>query len=188
MSHHTIPTIETERLLLRALTPEDAEDYHAAVAADPDVMKYLPGGVPRPFERTLQSIAFFEQTWRDAGLSGLGVVVKAENRLIGQCGLIRIPGSPDDAPEVEVFYAIAKAYWGQGIVTEAARAMLAYGFTQAGLERIIAVAAPQNTASRRVMEKLGMQFEGITSQYYNADLAYYSLTRADWQAINSAAS
>jgi ribosomal-protein-alanine N-acetyltransferase len=178
---HKAPTIETERLILRLLTPDDLETYHAAVAGDPDVMRYLPGGVPRPIERTAQSITAFALTWQDIGISGLGVVLKAENRVIGQCGLWRLP----DGETVEIFYAIGKAYWGQGLVTEAARAMLAYGFNDAGLEQIIALAWPDNKASQRVMQKLGMTHRGTTDRFYNDTLVLYTLDRADWQAANT---
>lgn len=181
LTQHHAPTIETERLILRLLTPDDLETYHAAVAGDPDVMRYLPGGVPRPIERTAQSIAGFAQAWQDIGVSGLGVVVKADNRVIGQCGLWRLP----DGETVEVFYAIGKAYWGQGLVTEAARAMLAYGFTEARLDRIIALAWPDNTASQRVMQKLGMKHEGTTTQFYDDELVLYALDRADWEAAKA---
>jgi ribosomal-protein-alanine N-acetyltransferase len=81
---------------------------------------------------------------------------------------------------VEVAYALGRAHWGGGIASEAARASLRYGFEQMKLPRIIAVAVPENTGSRRVMEKIGMQFEGMTDQYYRATLALYSIQRADF--------
>jgi len=185
MSTPAIPVLETARLRLRAFQPGDADAYHAAVYGDVDVTKYLPGGAPRPIERTYPLIDAFNASWDKNGIGGLAVIVKADGQLIGHCGLIPMSASSLPDPEVEVFYAIGKAYWGQGLVTEAARAVIDDGFTRAGLERIVAVAVPANTASRRVMEKLGMRYEGMTSRYYNAELAYYALSRDDWDFSRS---
>ena len=180
MTSADIPTLETERLRLRAFQPDDAESYHAAVYSDADVTRYLPGGVPRPIERTYQVIDAFRESWQKNGIGGLAVVLKDTGQLIGHCGLIPIGVSSIPYPEVEVFYAIGKAWWGQGYVTEAARAVIEDGFGRAGLTRIVAVAVPENTASRRVMEKLGMIYVGLTDRYYNAELAYYALGRDNW--------
>ena len=184
MSSPVIPVLETDRLLLRAFEPEDAEAYHAAIYSDAEVTRYLPGGAPRPIERSRLLMGAFNASWQKNGVGGLAVVLEASGQVIGHCGLIPIGVSSEPDPETEVFYAIGKAYWGQGLVTEAARAVLADGFTRAGLERVVAVAAPANGASRRVMEKLGMTYQGLTQRYYDAELAYYALNRDDWQTAN----
>jgi ribosomal-protein-alanine N-acetyltransferase len=75
--------------------------------------------------------------------------------LVGFCGLRPL----DNAPGVEVLYGIAPSSWGDGFATEAALAMLHYGFEEAGLDRILGIADKQNAASRRVLEKIGMTFE-----------------------------
>ena len=122
MDAANIPTLETERLRLRRFMPDDLEAYHAAIAADADVMRYLPGGIPRPIEQTRETIRQFERCWQARGYGGFAVIHKAADQIIGQAGLWPAPMSDGSAPEVEVFYALAKAYWGQGLASEAARA------------------------------------------------------------------
>ncbi|MBX3086607.1 MAG: GNAT family N-acetyltransferase, partial [Anaerolineae bacterium] len=111
-----------------------------------------------------------------------GVVHRADNALMGQCGLNRLP---DGA--VEVFYALAKGYWGQGLATEAAHAAVEYGFEVVKLLQIIALAYPDNTASRHVIEKLGMRYQGTTDRYYNIEFAYYTLDAAEHAARQNSA-
>jgi RimJ/RimL family protein N-acetyltransferase len=109
--------LETERLRLRRLEPDDLDAYHAAVNGDADVMKYLPGGVARLTERTAQLISIFNEQWENNGFGAFAVILAAENRLIGHCGLTYIPNIPnsgDASSEVELFYALGKSWWGQG--------------------------------------------------------------------------
>lgn len=182
MDAANIPTLETERLRLRRFMPDDLEAYHAAIAADADVMRYLPGGIPRPIEQTRETIRQFERCWQARGYGGFAVIHKAADQIIGQAGLWPAPMSDGSAPEVEVFYALAKAYWGQGLASEAARAVIADGFTRMGLARIVAVAYPANEASQRVLTKIGMQAEGLCDRYYSTEMACFSLSLADWTA------
>lgn len=185
MTSPAIPVLETPRLRLRPFRPDDLDAYHTAVYSDADVTRFLPGGAPRPIDRTRDLIAAFNANWAAHGIGGLAVILKDGERLIGHCGLIQVGISSLPDPEAEVFYAIGKEHWGQGLVPEAARAVIEDGFTRAGLDRIIALAVPANSASRRVMEKLGMAYEGLTSRYYNAELACYGLSRDAWRAARS---
>jgi ribosomal-protein-alanine N-acetyltransferase len=75
---------------------------------------------------------------------------------------------------------LARASWGQGLASEAAQAALAYGFERVGLERIIALTRPENIASRRVMEKLGMRYEK-NLQIFHLEAVYYAITRDAWR-------
>ena len=166
-----IPTLTTPRLLLRPFEVEDAPEHHRVIYNDPEVMRYLPGGVPRTLEQTQMVIDYFRDHWDQHGIGGWVVIHRTNQTHIGHCGLNRL--KEDGA--VEIFYALAKPYWGQGLTPEAAQAVLRYGFEVAHLTQIIALAVPENTPSRRVMEKIGMRFEGITQRYYNsASLAYYT--------------
>ena len=79
------------------------------------------------------------------------------NQFIGRCGLL--PWTIDQRPEVEVAYLLDKEYWGQGLGTEAARAVLTYGFYQLHLSRLICLIDPENRASVRVAENMGMILE-----------------------------
>jgi ribosomal-protein-alanine N-acetyltransferase len=177
-----MPVLETERLILRPFVPADLDDYHAQIYSDPDVTRYLPGGRPRPLDRTQVVLDYSIEHGRKHGFTLWAVVRKADHQFIGHCGLVYLQNSP----EVEIAYAIGKAFWGQGYVTEAARAALRYGFETAGLEQIIALAVPENIASQRVMQKIGMHYQGTTDRYYNTELALYILNRADFKPDTSA--
>lgn len=165
-------TIETARLLMRPFTLDDAGDYYHAIMSDPDVQRYLPGGQPIPRERAEPMLQHFLDHWTRHQFGAWAVILKADNKLIGQCGLQYVP----ERPEVEVFYAFAKACWGQGFAPEAARAALRFGFETLKLERIIALFAPDNKASERVMIKIGMESQG-TLQAYNTELPCYAMKR-----------
>ena len=170
-------TIETNRLLLRTFTPTDLDDYHTTIYGDADVMRYLPGGVPRSQERTNEVLEFALRHGQEHGFTLWAVINKADNRFIGHCGLVYLR----ESPEVEVAYALGKVWWGQGIAAEAAAACLRFGFEQAALDQILALAVPENTASQRVMQKIGMKHQGITTNYYNTSLVLYRLGREQWK-------
>ena len=173
----TEPEILTERLLLRPYTMEDAEPMHRAVFGDHAVMKFLPGNTARPLDAASKSMAYFIKHWDEHGYGAWGVVHRADDVMIGQCGLNRLP---DGA--VEVFYAFAARYWGQGLATEAARAAMKYGFEVVALPQIIGLAYPDNLASRHVLEKLGMGYRGTTDSYYGITFAHYTLDAAAYAA------
>jgi ribosomal-protein-alanine N-acetyltransferase len=89
--------------------------------------------------------------------------------MVGYCGLRYL----NEMNEVEVLYGLAKPYWGRGIATQAAKATVAYGFNVANLDKLIAMALPNNLASRRVIEKAGLQYEK-SIHMFNLDVLYYS--------------
>jgi ribosomal-protein-alanine N-acetyltransferase len=120
-------------------------------------------------------LTHFMAHWDELAYGVWAVTDKATGGLLGQCGLRFLP----EINEVEVLYLLARAHWGQGLASEAAQAALAYGFDQVGLQRIIALTKPENTASRRVMEKLGMQYEK-NLHIFNLQAVYYAMTRQAW--------
>lgn len=172
----TLSRVDTARLRLRPFTLDDIDAYHRAIFSDPDVMRYLPGGKPLPVERVRLMINRVRAHWAEHGYGLWAVELRGEGILIGHCGLQNLP----DAPEVELAYGIARPYWGRGLVTEAARASVRFGFEHAQLDHIIAVAVPEHAASRRVMEKIGMVYDG-TGTYYGTELVRYVLRRADYR-------
>jgi ribosomal-protein-alanine N-acetyltransferase len=103
------------------------------------------------------------------------VVDKASGALVGQCGLNRLP----DGSDVELLYALARAEWGRGLATEAGRAALEHGFQSVGLRRIVAVTRPEHAASRRVMERLGMAYEG-GRELFGMHVVCYAVTLDRW--------
>ncbi|MBC6430927.1 GNAT family N-acetyltransferase [Nostoc sp. HG1] len=117
-----MPEIETARLLLNAVTPQDL-DKLAPILSNPAVMRYSPRGpIPKDQvkEVTQQTLQFFITHWQQQGFGVWAVVEKATVKLIGHCGLNFLPNSP----EVEILYWLDKTYWNQGIASEATKASL----------------------------------------------------------------
>ena len=106
-----MPTIETARLRLRLFTLDDTDAYYQAIMRDPDVQRFLPSGQPQPRDHAESTLRFFIDYWGAHQMGGFAIIQQADDTLIGQCGLQYIPGAED---EVEVYYALAKAYWSQG--------------------------------------------------------------------------
>jgi len=148
--------LETQRLLFRRLLPQDLDDLYA-LYADPEIRRYYPEGV-LTYEETRQELEWFLNGHPAHPELGLWATIhKATGRFIGRCGLL--PLEIDGRQEVEVAYLIAKEFWGQGLATEATRAIAEYAFERLGLERLISLVTPGNTASQRVAEKTGMHLE-----------------------------
>jgi len=147
------PSIETNRLLLRPFTPDDAEALHAQVFGDPDVMEFLPGGIPRTLKQTERVIEYYTEAWKQYGYGVWAATLKDSGVMIGQAGLNFV----EDVQQTEVLFAIGKAYWGKGYAPEAAQAAMRFGFHEAGLGKIVALVALENERSLNVIKKLGMQ-------------------------------
>ena len=171
--------IETARLRLRQFAPTDFEEL-LALRSDPDVMRFIGSGGPHDEGQVRASLDKHLRRWEEHGFGMWAVEFKDEGALVGWCGLVYL----EDGEEVEVGYGFSKAHWGKGLATEAARASLRYGFETLGLERIVAVAQPENVASRRVMEKIGMKYVR-KDFFYGTDVVYYCITRSEFQPDNS---
>ena len=148
--------LETPRLLLRHLIPEDLDDLYA-LYSDPEIRRYFPEGT-LTYEETKEELEWFLHGHPKHPELGLWATIHKEtNQFIGRCGLL--PWTIDGRYEVEVAYLIAKEYWGQGLGTEAAQGVLQYGFEQLGLARLICLIDRDNQASMRVAQNIGMTFE-----------------------------
>lgn len=176
-----IPSIVTDRLILRPFTQADADDYYAEVQSDPVVMQFLVGRAPRTREQVPGRIDFITGHYRDHGFGIWAVTDRATGAFMGQCGLNTILASdmPDDQPGVEIAYALGQRWWGRGYATEGVRAALAWGFDVQVLETIWGVAYPENTASRRVMTKAGMTLLGVDDRIYHTTMAVFRMQRGD---------
>ena len=172
MLSSTILTIETARLVLRSFSLDDLDDYAHLIFADAEVMRYLPQRDLNPRERAERTLTVFAERWSQQGFGVWAVIDKITGNFMGHCGL----GSVPEAGEVEVLYALGRAYWGRGFATEAARTSVQFGFEVANLARLIALAVPENIASRRVMEHLGFVYEK-DAHYFGLDLVQYALQR-----------
>lgn len=151
-----IPTLETPRLTLRAPRMSDANDIFA-YAQDAEFFTYLPAEPHKSIEDTRAFIRsqldFIAQEQRVIW----SVVHRADQKVIGACNIHDIERKHF---RCEMGYALARAYWGQGLMTEAARAMLRHAFGTMQAHRVVAMCEPNNIGSERVMQKCGMTYEG----------------------------
>jgi [ribosomal protein S5]-alanine N-acetyltransferase len=146
--------LETERLLLREFDEGDAEPFYL-MGSDPAVIRYTgdPGGGFTSVEHALEILRSRPiADYRTYGYGRWACVLKASGEVIGFAGLKYL----SDSQEVDLGYRLLPAYWGQGLATEACRAVLDYGRTRLDIERIIGLVDPENVASVRVLEKLGL--------------------------------
>ena len=146
--------LETERLFLAAWQIADWTAFRP-IATDPEVMRYITGGATWTDDQ-IQS--FVERQMRldsEQGFCRWKLLSKATGEIIGFCGV----GYWGDAHDLEIGWWLARQYWGRGLATEAERAALRDAFGRVRLTRIVSIARPANTASIRIMEKLGLQPE-----------------------------
>ena len=146
--------MRTSRLLLRPWRDEDVAAF-AKMSADPVVMEYL---LPLSL-RGLSAEAWVARArahWDERGFGQWVVELPGEASFIGVVGLGVVSFEARFTPAVDVAWRLARAYWGRGYATEAARAALEYGFRKLSLGEIVALTVPANQRSRRVMERLGM--------------------------------
>src|SRR5579859_1304885 len=154
-----IDALFTERLLLREFADTDF-DALREIDGDPEILRYrtrteITPAETRAFLVQAQSEAADQPRQRYA----LAVVLRAGGRLVGQCGLTIINSAYDEA---FMWYSVSRREWGQGYATEAAARLLRFGFEDAGLRRIFAECHPDNLASARVMEKIGLRRESVS--------------------------
>jgi RimJ/RimL family protein N-acetyltransferase len=168
----TLPQLTTARLRLRARAAADLE-ANLAMDLDPEVHRFIfVSGPPDPLAHREALARRIASGWPETG--GIWVVEWRERPgFLGWCGLFPL----EDSGLIELGYRYARVAWGQGIATEAGRAVLGHGFKVLGLDLIVAVAHPDNLPSRRVLEKLGFTAHGLRP-HYGLELAFYHLTRA----------
>jgi ribosomal-protein-alanine N-acetyltransferase len=148
--------LETDRLILRHQVIQDLDDLWA-LYCDPEITKYIPDA-PRSREEAKEELEWHRNGHPRFPELGLWATIHKETgKFIGRCGLL--PWMIDGQNEVEVAYTIAREYWGQGLGTEAAQAILHYGFERLKLNRLICLIDEENIASQKVAEKIGMKFE-----------------------------
>ncbi len=174
--------LETERLILREFVEEDWQAV-LAYQSDPQYLRYYhwsdrsPGAV-RAFVKMFLEF----QRERPRTKFQLAVIYKEDEQLIGNCG-IRI--NDPDLREANIGYELSSHYWGQGIATEAARALLRFGFEELQMHRIYATTLSANTGSAKVMAKLGMRLEAheLEKEYVKGrwfDSLTYAMLEREW--------
>jgi len=148
--------LETKRLILRYLSMDDLDELFK-LYRDPEIRKYFPEGV-LTFEETKEELEWHMNGHPKYPELGLWATVHKETgKFIGRCGLL--PWEIDDKLEIEIAYLLNKSFWHQGLATEAAQGILNYGFEKLNLSRLICLIDPENVASQRVAERIGMSLE-----------------------------
>jgi ribosomal-protein-alanine N-acetyltransferase len=148
--------LETPRLLLRHFVPEDINALFA-LYNDPLIRQYFPEGT-LGYQETKEELEWFLNGHPEHPELGLWATILKENgTFIGRCGLL--PWTIEGQPEVEVAYLMDKTYWGKGLATEAAKGIRDYAFNNLKLSRLICLIDPENTASIKVAQKIGMTLE-----------------------------
>lgn len=145
--------IETERLRLRGWQVGDLEEF-AAISADPQVMRYYPKIMNR--SECEAGIRRYQAHFEQWGYGLWAAELKDGDGFVGYVGLMRPRFEASFTPCVEVGWRMARRVWNRGLATEAAHKVLDWGFRQADLAEIVSFTVPENRASRRVMEKIGM--------------------------------
>jgi len=156
MPHAGKIILETARLVLRHQVLQDL-DALWALYCDPEITRYIPDA-PRSREEAKEELEWHMNGHPRFPELGLWATIHKETgKFIGRCGLL--PWTIDERQEVEVAYAITREYWGQGLATEAAKAILDYGLENLNLSRLVSLIDSENVASQKVAEKIGMTFE-----------------------------
>jgi len=164
--------VRTDRLVLRRFDLGDFDAY-AAIMGDYEVGKWFPNGKGYTREQAKKSLDSILAHWAKHGFGIWAVTDKHSGFLLGRCGLNLIT----ETSEVEVDFIIARNHWRHGYATEAAHAALTYGFNVLKLNRIIALAKPDNIASRKVIEKIGMHYVK-DAEYWGITCAYYETKKS----------
>jgi len=177
-----LPCIETERLILRKLKVSDAKDIYE-YAKNPQVSKYTMWHAHKSSTESASFLTYLTRNYRKGIPEAWGMLLKENNKIIGTCGFYKID---ERCRNGEVGYAMGKDYWGKGLMTEALRAMLEFGFKKIGLHRIQANTKPGNKGSEKVLLKNGFKFEGLMrdsifakGQYH--DLRVFSILEPEWK-------
>ena len=149
--------LETERLILRTWTFDDEADLFA-ICSNAEVMRYIGTGEPYTQRKEANEFLRWAVNYQNEnGFCRWAVLLKETSEIIGSCGF----ACPHGTKEIELGYLLARAFWGKGYATEAAKSCLKYGFEKLQFREIIALTDLENIASQRVLNKIGFARRGI---------------------------
>lgn len=172
--------VTTERLILREVDARDEADFFE-MDSDPQVHRYLLNTPVQTVTEVQTVIALLQEQYRTNGIARWAVVERSSGECIGWSGLkfFREPVN-DHINFYELGYRFKTKHWGKGYATEAARAVLDYGFTNLPIESIYALTHPDNVNSKKVLAKLGFQIKGSV-EYFGPCTDWHELKKEDWQ-------
>jgi ribosomal-protein-alanine N-acetyltransferase len=175
------PSLSTNRLFLRHIQPEDAKDLFATLS-DEEAMQFYGHEPHRSIDDTNALIEQIQARYARREAIRWGITFKGEDRVLGSCGFHHFDAGFHCA---ETGYELHRAFWGQGVMTEAMSAILTYGFDFLGLHRVEAIIDMANERSKGLLLKLGFTYEGNLRQRYSfrdhfEDEHYFGLLRDEW--------
>lgn len=167
-----IPTIETERLILRPLRKTDFDAY-ASFWADEDVVRFI-SGVPSTREQTWARLLRGAGMWHHMGFGFLAIEEKETSRFVGECGFLEVHRemTPSIEGTLETGWALSPSFHGRGYATEALRAIIAWGEQRFPGKEMTCIISPENAPSLRLAEKLG--FRAVTRTEYHGEIILLS--------------
>jgi RimJ/RimL family protein N-acetyltransferase len=171
-----IPTLETERLVLRPFREDDVRPLFE-LSQDPDVVRYVSDGHMPTLQESWRLVAAWIGHWAMRGYGQWAIEERASGRFIGRAGII----NPVDWPGPEVGYLLGRGWWGHGYATEAAWAAMGWGFREIGFADLLSLIDPANQASIAVATRLGETLRGET-ELMDHRLLVYGISRHEWQA------
>jgi [ribosomal protein S5]-alanine N-acetyltransferase len=145
--------IETQRLVLRPFNLEDLDAF-SLICADPEVMRFIGNGQPLDKETVRQQMESWITSYEKLGFGLLALALKENNKLLGFCGLM--PQVVDGESYIELGYRLDRAFWGEGIASEAAKSVRDFAFKQLRLTHLISIIQVDNLASKKVAQNIGM--------------------------------
>jgi [ribosomal protein S5]-alanine N-acetyltransferase len=180
------PVLETDRLLLRKVTKEDANSI-LNYLSDEDVMKYYGLEPFKSINDALDEISWYQSILDNKTGIRWGITLKEQGIVIGSCGFHNHVSQHFRA---EIGFELSKTHWGKGIAAEAVEAIISYGYEQMNFQRIEALIEPPNHSSQKLVEKLGFIREGLLRNYEFTsgkfdDLYMYSLLKQDFDKITN---
>lgn len=154
--------IETERLILRPIEKTDVQAMFV-LDSNPNVNTYLGNNPVKTIEESMGYITMIQNQYEKNGIGRFAVVLKETNEFIGWAGIKFLTEPENNHVNIyEIGYRLQEEYWGKGYGSEAAKAWLDYGFKEMKIKKMYASANKENEASKRILEKIGMQ---ITSDF-----------------------
>lgn len=181
LQHKGTGILETERLILRRLTMDDAEAMFHNWAGDAEVAKYMRWDAHKNIEETGRMLSGMVERYKDLSVYHWAIVLKGTDTPIGVVALICTNEFDMCA---EAAYCLGRKYWGQGIVSEALKAVVDFGLLEVGFNRIEAYHAVANPSSGGVMKNVGMKYEGRMRKKYRSHAGFedsdmYAILRED---------
>lgn len=182
MQHLGTKRIETNRLILRPFVMEDAEAMYRNWASDPEVTKFLSWPAYKSVDTAHEILGIWTKQYSDNTFYQWAIELKSLGQPIGS---ISVVNSDDRVDMMEIGFCIGKNWWGQGIMTEAMKAVMAYLFEEVGAARIEAGHDPNNPASGAVQRKCGLKYEGtfrrrIRSNQGITDVVWHAALKEEW--------